>query len=155
MNLLGSKVIFVWFCAFAGFATYAQDTQKVKLVDGLFSVEFAKDLVLSQESTIEDFLLYQFKRKNRKILRVYVGNQPADLTVSMKACEMKSELLSKYSCREWRRKNKSDLYSGDIVLNMAEGFRWPRYMHFFYEDLTEKDYQEMQGVVRGFKQVSK
>lgn len=135
---------------------HAQDYQKTQIAGKRFTMEYPNGLALTQESTLEDFLLYRLKRKNRHLLQIYIGNQPARLTMSMKPCEIKSDLFGTYPCKEWRQKSKAGKYSGHIVLDMTERFNWPvygwpGYLHFSYGNLSRKDFEEMSKVVASIK----
>lgn len=89
-----------------------------------FDIDRPSDVVVSSDSSVEDFVLFRFMRKNEVVLTVYVGNAPERVEVESRNSSFEVGDLRIVS--KWGRGDR--LVQRDWYARVCE-VGWPRYIH--------------------------
>jgi hypothetical protein len=105
-------------------------------IEGGFAVTLPEGVTVSEESPVEDFILYQFKNSSGKTFLVaYLGNQPKALPRESKASRSSISGLPA-EIVQWSDPSNAK-YGGVRVRLQPEG--WPSLIQFTYGPLDEAD----------------
>ncbi len=107
-------------------------------IEGGFAVTLPEGVTVSEESPVEDFILYKFKNSAGKLFLVaYLGNHPKALNAprgSTASQSVVSGLLAEIT--RWPGPNSTKF--GDIRLRLQSA-GWPSWLQFSYGPLSEAD----------------
>lgn len=111
-------------------------TMVERRIEGGFAVTLPEGVTVSEESPVEDFILYKFKNSSGKTFLVaYLGNHPQALPRESKASKSS---ISGFPAETVRWSGPSNAkYGGVRVRLQSEG--WPSLIQFTYGPLGEDD----------------
>jgi len=111
-------------------------TMTERRIEGGFAITLPEGVTVSEESPVEDFILYKFTNSSGKTFMIaYLGNQPKALPRESKASKSTISGLPAETVR-WSDPNNAR-HGGLRVRLQPEG--WPSFIQFTYGPLGDAD----------------
>jgi hypothetical protein len=115
-----------------------------------FAVKYPGDVTINKSTPVEDFNVYKFICNGREILGAYVGNQPSFHQDVKSGRKLQRGHINKLSFEAVQDVNDK-MTSRQVLISLNIDSGWPKYVHFWYSNLSQKEVEIAEGIINSIR----